>query len=608
MAEYTNDENRAWMREEMTRIANLPEMDHEPELQRLMAEAKARGYKQRITALRGMLSQMIKSGGGVSEKDQKRAEDGKGFQDRTDLIDRYDHTETAEVFLHRFYSHAVKTTNGTARWEYTLGTWQGAFYRWQGAHWSPTEPGTGTAPSEIAREIYRWMAKDCYILVPNPGGPPIPAPAEPDRKWLAEVVTAVQTLTEINQLGWQMKEPPFERAMVFANGILDVDTLRLVKPTPLFFNTISVDANWNTNAKPLHETPFKDYLDDCCVYPNGHGQDQITLLQEITGYLMATDTAAQKGFMLIGVKRSGKGTYGRLLNKLLGTVANIKTRSFEATAGMQNLIDKTLAINADMRINPKTGTSDLTEALLSIIGEDPQTVPRKYLPDWNGTLSVRFLIMSNSTPQMRDSDGVLASRFIFVEFPNSFYGIEDPGLLARLWDHRDSFVQWAFEGYKRLVTNHYQFSLSATHNLMSSEAEVQQDPVGMFLRDMVEFTGEQDDAIAVADLFAVFHTYCLNANVAGYSKEGFGKQMTKKARSIRGIKKGHVSFNRRRDNGTPFKTNAVAWRGLKFKTKFSDAEMQQMHNDVQLHNDEIMTRVVVVDRADQDGNEGENAA
>lgn len=39
-------------------------------------------------------------------------------------------------------------------------------------------------------------------------------------------------------------------------------------------------------------------------------------LQEMFGYLLSGDTSAQKMFMLVGPKRGGKGTIGRVLHSV----------------------------------------------------------------------------------------------------------------------------------------------------------------------------------------------------------------------------------------------------------------------------------------------------
>jgi putative DNA primase/helicase len=117
--------------------------------------------------------------------------------------------------------------------------------------------------------------------------------------------------------------------------------------------------------------------------------------------------------MIIGPKRAGKGTIGRISRRLLGghnvcapTLADIGDHFGRAV-----LIGKTLALVADARISGRADTAAITERLLSISGEDPQTIPRKFLPDWNGFLPTRFMVLTNELPKIEDASATLASRF-----------------------------------------------------------------------------------------------------------------------------------------------------------------------------------------------------
>ena len=113
-----------------------------------------------------------------------------------------------------------------------------------------------------------------------------------------------------------------------------------------------------------------------------------------------------------------------MVNPTLATLA----RPF----GLAPLIDKPVAILPDARLSGRPDNAAITECLLSISGEDDQTVDRKHLPAWTGRLPTRFVLISNELPRLRDASGALASRLILLRFTRSFYGREDVGLFDRL--------------------------------------------------------------------------------------------------------------------------------------------------------------------------------
>ena len=211
---------------------------------------------------------------------------------------------------------------------------------------------------------------------------------------------------------WLQDDPgldPFE-VVACHNGLLHIPTRELLPPTPAFFTLHGLDFAVDPHAPPpVHWLRF---LDD--LWPAD--QASRDTLQEWIGYCLTPRTHLQKICLLVGPKRSGKSTIGRVMRRLLGerhvsgpTLANISEQF-----GLSILIGKTVAIIADARISGRTDTAVLTERLLSISGEDTLSIPRKFLPDWNGKLTTRFLLMTNELPRIEDASGALASRFLVL--------------------------------------------------------------------------------------------------------------------------------------------------------------------------------------------------
>src|SRR5262249_8813472 len=142
----------------------------------------------------------------------------------------------------------------------------------------------------------------------------------------------------------------------------------------------------------------------------------------------------QKIFLIVGPKRSGKGTIGRVLTALLGkdNTANPTLAGLSSHFGLSPLINKRAAIISDARLGPQTNAHTVAERLLSISGEDALTIDRKYREPWTGRLGVRFLILTNELPRITDASGALASRFVVLTLRETFYGREDLALTDKL--------------------------------------------------------------------------------------------------------------------------------------------------------------------------------
>jgi putative DNA primase/helicase len=210
-------------------------------------------------------------------------------------------------------------------------------------------------------------------------------------------------------------------------------------------------------------------------------------LQEIMGYLLTPDTALQKIFSIVGPMRSGKGTIARVINALLGpdNVAAPTLGSLAREFGLAGLIGKKAAIISDARLSAKADQAAIAERLLSISGEDHQGVARKYLPDFNGPLPVRFVILSNELPRLADASGALPSRFVLLIMKKSFLGKEDHGLTNRLMGELPSILNWSLDGMDRLRKRGYFIQPDSGKEAVQELADLS-SPIGAFTRDRCE--------------------------------------------------------------------------------------------------------------------------
>jgi putative DNA primase/helicase len=60
--------------------------------------------------------------------------------------------------------------------------------------------------------------------------------------------------------------------------------------------------------------------------------------------------------------------------------------------------------------------------LLKITGRDKVSIPQMYDQAWNGVLPAKIVLTSNEVPNFNDASGVLPTRFIKLQFRQSFAG------------------------------------------------------------------------------------------------------------------------------------------------------------------------------------------
>ena len=146
------------------------------------------------------------------------------------------------------------------------------------------------------------------------------------------------------------------------------------------------------------------------------------------------------------------------------------------------LIDKRAAIISDARLGGQVDGNAVAERLLSISGEDAQTIDVKYGAHWSGRLAVRFLLLTNELPRIGDASGALASRFIVLTLRESFYGREDRSLTKRLIRELPGILNWALDGLDRLHDRGY-FEMPQSSTEAIRVIEDLGSPVGAFVRD-----------------------------------------------------------------------------------------------------------------------------
>jgi putative DNA primase/helicase len=389
----------------------------------------------------------------------------------------------------------------------TLYHHKGCFYAWNGMAY------VEMAGSEVRAKAYSFLDK-CVVSVPvdKKGEVWEQVPVKPNTRNVNELLDALRAdallpedVTAPDWLYGDNLEYEPQEIVVCTNGLLHLPTMKLLPRTPAFFAHNALDYAYDPNATAPQWRMFLDevFLDDA---------EAIDALQEIFGYALMPDTSQQKIFLLVGPKRSGKGTIARVLRQLIGpdNVAGPTLSGMTKDFGLQPLIDKLFAIISDARLDKRTDSAIITERLLSISGEDAITINRKYLGFWTGRLLARFLVLTNELPSLSDVSGALASRCIILPANQSFYGKEDPTLTNRLLTELPGILNWAIAGWQRLSKRGY-FIQPASGEEQVVEMEQLGSPVQAFIRDRCEVGPKYDEDID--RLFDAWELWCMEERV-----------------------------------------------------------------------------------------------
>jgi putative DNA primase/helicase len=386
---------------------------------------------------------------------------------------------------------------------------RGEFYAWDERCWPPAEE------RRLRAELYCWLESAVYWKAATKNTEPELVRFEPDRRKVANAVEALQAVCHLDASldtpawlvgagqGWSGDSvlPNADEIVALANGLLHLPTRTLLPHSPAFFSHHALPFEFDPFApEPARWMEFMGELweDDA---------ESIETLAEGMGYVLSGDTSLQKLLMVVGPKRSGKGTIGRVLTGLLGVhnTAAPTLASLTTNFGLAPLIGKPLAVISDARLGTRADGLVAVERLLSISGEDLLTIDRKFRDPWTGRLPTRFLILTNELPRFSDSSGALASRFMLLTLRKSFYGREDPRLTETLLAEASGIFNWALAGLDQLrERGHFVQPESAEEALR--HLEDMSSPVGAFVRDRCDVGPAKEVDKNV--LFAAWKNWC----------------------------------------------------------------------------------------------------
>lgn len=280
--------------------------------------------------------------------------------------------------------------------------------------------------------------------------------------------------------------------MSAANGLVDLESREILPHTPKFFSPFSALSYAYDPSAPAPKRWLRFIHEE--LWPDD--PESARQLQKWFGYLLTPDTRHHVILLLLGPRRSGKGTIARIIEALLGS-HNIDAPNLSSLAtpfGLMSLLGKTAAIIKDARFHGSTSDMAVViERLLNISGEDEITIDRKYKEPLKVKLRSRLMIISNEEPNFRESSTALASRFIPLLLKESYFGKEDVGLTDALLGELAGILNWAIEG-RDMLAEDGRFNIPASSKSLMEDIEEMSSPAHHFGETCCRMLGPDDQA------------------------------------------------------------------------------------------------------------------
>ena len=405
-----------------------------------------------------------------------------------------------------------------------LACWRGEFHTYAQGTYRPWDD------ANISAALWNFL-NTCAVVDGDGGRKPV----VPRRAMVSEVKEALGACgillpTAKDAPMWRDGRSNMDPREIVAlqNGLHHLPTNMFLPHDPNLFTQGAAGFDYIADA-PIPEEWFKFVFQ---IF--AHDPACIILLQEWFGYCLGYSAQFQKMLLVIGPKRSGKGTLAAVVEALVGhqSIAGPTIGSLGQNFGLASLIGKRVAIIGDARFGGRPDQGLVCERLLTISAGDIMDVDRKNRDMWTGRLFCRMMIMSNELPRITDAAGALASRFLVLTLAKSFYDKEDTKLAKRIVQNEMPGVYlWALEGWRRLQQNG-KFTESASCQSAKLEMEDLGSPVAEFIREKCKLAA--DTWVTTDALFNAWKAWCEEEGRTFVgTKGGFGKDL----HAVTGIKK-----------------------------------------------------------------------
>ncbi|MGN0150383.1 MAG: phage/plasmid primase, P4 family, partial [Clostridia bacterium] len=241
------------------------------------------------------------------------------------------------------------------------------------------------------------------------------------------------------------------------NGVLNVETMELLKHSPQFGFTSCINASLDEQADG---NIFKQFLRDI----TDGDKDSKQLLQEIIGYSLSSYVNAKKAVIFYGVPNSGKSVLFNILERLVGgeNVCHVDLQRLSEPCYAARLNKSKLNIAPDL---PQTPIKDIGTFKSLVSSLDKIETKELYKNPKSQPCYCKMLFGANQFVPLNKLDANNAEAFFerLIIIPFLYAKPEeerDPNLPEKLWAERDYIFTWAMKGLKRLIENNFIFSSS----------------------------------------------------------------------------------------------------------------------------------------------------
>ena len=307
------------------------------------------------------------------------------------------------------------------------------------------------------------------------------------------------------------------RYIAFKNGVLDISTGILVKPSPEY--VISNIIPWNYNPDTFNK------LTDHTLNRISCNDDRIRkLLEECIGYCFYRSSVYNRAFILTGERSNGKSTFLKMLTATLGknNVSALDLKCLGDRFSKASLYKKLANIGDDISDDfiPDTSLFKKITDGGRIEAEYKGQAPFDFNP------YAKLIFSANSIPHMKDRTGAVLRRLVIIPFNARFTPNDsdyDPDITSKLVEQSsiEYLISIGVKGLQRVIKQR-DFTQSDRVEIERAEYNIENNPILAFLADQEESTIINQPT---ADVYRRYQIFCSENGFQAVNNINFSKRI-----------------------------------------------------------------------------------
>lgn len=303
--------------------------------------------------------------------------------------------------------------------------------------------------------------------------------------------------------------------IVVKNGILNISTMKLYPHTPLNYNTIYIDYNYD------EAVPYSSIIDTFLNTISANDVDKKKLFLEMIGYCFVQRNVLQKFFICFGEGQTGKSTFLNMVTNLLGqkNTSFLDLESLDKDFMVSELFGKLANIGDDINFKGLKNTG----LLKKLVSGEAIMAREIYKSPFSFSNFAKLIFCTNKMPTISDKTTGFYRRLIILDMNNR---IENPDrfFLDKLTDRDYEYLLYKAISAIRECLNRGSFTRCLASEVNLEKFRTDQSSALTFLYDM-NLSREKVNMRATRELFEEYKEYCHDCGYIPMNRRNFQNEV-----------------------------------------------------------------------------------